>query len=43
MAGEYTYTWRGRDDVGRDVASGVYLVELRAGSERSTTKVVLIR
>jgi subtilisin family serine protease len=43
MPGEYTYTWRGRDDVGRDVASGVYLVELRAGSERSTTKVVLIR
>jgi hypothetical protein len=41
--GNYTYTWRGRNDAGRDVASGVYLVELRAGSERLTTKVSLVR
>jgi hypothetical protein len=42
-AGDYTYTWRGRNDAGRDVASGVYLVELRAGQERLTTKVSLVR
>jgi subtilisin family serine protease len=41
--GDYVYTWRGRDDSGRPVPSGVYLVELRAGGERSTTKVVLVR
>jgi hypothetical protein len=42
-AGDYTYTWRGRDDGGRDLASGVYFVELRAGEERMTRKTTLLR
>ncbi|GJM45539.1 MAG: hypothetical protein DHS20C21_23810 [Gemmatimonadota bacterium] len=41
--GPYTYTWRGRDDAGRQVSSGVYLVELRTGTERRTRKVTLVR
>ncbi len=41
--GDYTYTWRGRDDSGRRLASGVYFVELRAGEVHETRKVTLVR
>jgi len=40
-AGEHTATWNGRDDDGLEVASGVYLVELRSGPHTARTRVVL--
>jgi len=40
-AGMHTAAWNGRDDAGREVASGVYLVELRSGPHTARTRVVL--
>lgn len=42
-AGRYSVRWDGRDDDGRDVASGVYLYRLAAAGFRATGRVVLIR
>ncbi len=42
-AGEHTVRWNGRDDDGRDVASGVYFIHLHSGSESGTGRIVLIR
>ena len=42
-AGRYTVRWDGRDDDGREVASGVYLYRLATASFRATGRVVLIR
>jgi len=42
-AGEHSVNWDGRDDDGRQVPSGVYVYELRAGSELSSRKMTLIR
>jgi hypothetical protein len=42
-AGRHTLDWDGQDDAGRPVASGVYLVQLRAGDEIHTERVVLLR
>jgi poly-gamma-glutamate synthesis protein (capsule biosynthesis protein) len=36
-------TWDGRDDQGRDMASGVYLVQARVGTQRARQKVTLVR
>jgi len=41
--GFYSVTWDGRDDSGRDVASGVYLYQLDAGSFTRTRRMVLVR
>jgi len=41
--GPYKARWNGRDEGGSDVASGVYLCELRRGEERRTARMVLIR
>ena len=35
--------WNGRDDSGRDLASGVYMVRLKAAGDLETRKVMLIR
>lgn len=35
--------WDGRDDAGRAMAPGVYLVTVRRGDEGTTTRVVLVR
>lgn len=43
IAGSHELIWDGRDDLGRDVPSGVYLVLLKAGSERARRKIALIR
>ena len=44
QAGEYTLHWDGRDDAGRDLASGFYTCRLRIGSTGiSTRKLLLIR
>ena len=42
-AGEYQIPWDGRDEEGRLVGSGVYLLRLKAGDEVRAGKSVLIR
>ncbi len=42
-AGEYQIPWDGRDEEGRLVSSGVYLLRLKAGDEEHTGKSALIR
>ena len=42
-AGRHAVTWDGRDERGSEVASGVYLVHLRAGDDSSRRKVALVR
>jgi hypothetical protein len=42
-AGAYALTWDGRDDGGRQVASGVYFYKLTAGSFTQTKKMVLLK
>jgi len=42
-AGEHVVTWNGRDDAGRDVASGTYLYRITAGRDVVTRKMTLAR
>lgn len=42
-AGMYRIDWDGRDDAGRQMASGVYLYRLQAGAFEETRKMVLVR
>ena len=42
-AGRHEVTWDGRDDRGIDVAAGVYLSQLRAGSDMVAGRLVLLR
>ncbi|MBT3344377.1 MAG: hypothetical protein HN712_23780 [Gemmatimonadetes bacterium] len=42
-AGWHTVEWNGRDDGGREAASGVYLISLKAGAVRDTVEAVLVR
>ncbi|NKB67507.1 MAG: T9SS type A sorting domain-containing protein [Candidatus Latescibacteria bacterium] len=42
-AGFYTASWDGRDDRLRQMASGIYLFQLRAGSARQIRKLLLLR
>ncbi len=42
-AGARSVTWDGRDDSGRRVASGVYLVQVRTDTGREVQKVALIK
>ncbi len=42
-AGGHEVAWRGRDDRGRALPSGVYLVRVRAGGEVGRVKVVLAK
>jgi hypothetical protein len=41
--GEHTVDWDGRDEEGRPVGSGIYLVRLRAGDFVGTRRMVLTR
>ncbi|HER44056.1 MAG TPA: T9SS type A sorting domain-containing protein [Candidatus Eisenbacteria bacterium] len=41
--GTHTVEWRGTDDAGRTVSSGVYFYRLRAGKETISRKMVLLR
>jgi agmatine/peptidylarginine deiminase len=43
VAGRHAVTWRGLDDAGRRVASGVYFFRLTRGSESITRKAVLLK
>lgn len=42
-AGEHTFVWDGRDDSGRHASSGVYLVRLRANSQSTIRRAVLLK
>ena len=42
-AGSHARTWDGRDDAGRGVSAGVYLVRVRSGGFVGTTKVLLAK
>ncbi len=42
-AGTYALRWDGRDGRGQDLASGVYLYQLRAGTRFESRKLVLLR
>ncbi len=42
-AGEHAVTWDGRDDAGREVASGVYFHRLASGGEVRAGKMILAR
>ena len=42
-AGTYSVSWDGRDDAGRDVASGVYLSRMVVGQFSAVRKLVLTR
>lgn len=41
--GRHRYTWRGQDDQGRTVASGLYLYRLRVGDQVATRSMVLLK
>jgi hypothetical protein len=42
-AGTYKVSWDGKDDKGKDVASGIYFYQLTAGDHKETKKMTLIR
>jgi WD40 repeat protein len=42
-AGERSFVWEGRDDLGREMSAGVYLAELRTPTGASTRKIMLVR
>jgi hypothetical protein len=42
-AGRYSVIWNGRDDAGRDVATGVYFCRIKAGKHNDTRKVLYLR
>ncbi len=43
LAGRHQVVWDGRDERGREVAAGVYLYRLQAGSFQQTRKMLLVR
>lgn len=43
VAGPHERTWNGRDSQDRGVATGVYFVQLRAGNDRLTQRMVLVK
>jgi hypothetical protein len=42
-AGEYLAVWRGRDDRGRELGSGVYFYRTEIGDYRVERKMVLLK
>lgn len=42
-AGEHVLTWKGRDDDGRDLASGVYMARFKAAVVVQTQRLMLVR
>jgi flagellar hook assembly protein FlgD len=42
-AGNYHFTWNGRNQVGATVATGMYLYRLQSGDFSSVKKMVLVK
>ena len=42
-AGSYAVSWNGRDDAGRQVSSGIYLVRLTVGNHFQVRRVTLLK
>ncbi|MFH1195137.1 MAG: FlgD immunoglobulin-like domain containing protein [bacterium] len=42
-AGSYKTVWNGRDDFGKQVASGIYMISLESNSFRATKKMTLLK
>lgn len=42
-AGEYSYTWDGRNSTGQMLGTGLYFVRLRAGSRIATAKLLFLK
>ena len=42
-AGEYSFTWDGRDDAGGPAPTGTYFYEVQAGGVRSARQMILLR
>jgi hypothetical protein len=42
-AGRHVIDWNGRNDLNREVASGVYFYRLSAGDDEATRKLVFLR
>jgi len=43
QTGRYRIVWNGRDDVGKEVGAGVYLLRLEAGSQTLMRKMTMIK
>ena len=43
LTGEYKVIWDGKDEVGEDVASGIYFYKLKSGDISQTKKMLLLR
>ena len=42
-AGFHTVTWRGKDDEGRQVASGVYFYKIESGDYEARKRMILLK
>jgi flagellar hook assembly protein FlgD len=42
-AGSYEVIWDGKDDKGKEVASGIYFHQLKAGDFTETKKMLLLK
>ena len=43
LAGAYTISWDGRDDAGRQLSSGVYLLRMQVDGVVQTRKMLLVK
>lgn len=43
LAGEHNLNWDGKDDQGRGLSAGIYLIRLNAGKQSATVKAVLAK
>ncbi len=43
LAGSYAETWQGNDDFGRNVGTGVYLYQIKAGNFTVTKRMTMIK
>ena len=42
-AGDHTFLWDGKDDLGKQVGSGIYIVSVNSGTQKGFAKIVYMR